>query len=135
MTVRYLELGDLIAIASSVLELELDTVFRIVDLGLAESALARPQSSFDGNEFYESVADKAAVLLHGIARNHAFLDGNKRVAVMATLEFLGVNGYELDLKPPSEAYEVIAAVAAGELQLEKFTEWVGARISPSPLDA
>lgn len=78
----YLELGDLIAIASTVLELEVDATLRIIDLGLADSAIARPQASFAGEEFYPTMAAKAASLLFGLARNHAFVDGNKRIATV-----------------------------------------------------
>jgi death-on-curing protein len=77
--VIYLELDDLLAIASEVLELEVDTLIRVTDLGLADSAVARPQASFGGEEFYQR-------LLFGVARNHAFIDGNKRVAVLVSRE-------------------------------------------------
>lgn len=126
----YLELGDLIAIATRVLGLEVDAVLAITELGLAESALARPQSSFGGTEFYPTLPEKAAVLMHGLSRNHAFLDGNKRIATIATLMFLNFNGHSLDLDPAEEAYTAIAGAASGELDLRKLTEWVTERIRP-----
>lgn len=133
--VVYLELADLLAITAEVLGLEVDTIIRITDLGLADSALARPQASFEGEEFYISLEAKAAAVLHGLARNHPFLDGNKRISVLATLQFLNRNGQDLDLEPPEEAYDVITRAASGELELAKLTEWVAARMHPYAHDS
>ena len=81
----YLELDEVLAIACEVLGLEVDALVRVTDLGLADSAVARPRASFGGEEFYPSIEAKAASLLFGLARNHAFIDGNKRIAVLSTL--------------------------------------------------
>ncbi len=124
----YLEVGDLLAIAGNVLELEADALVRVTDLGLADSAVSRPNASFDGQEFYPTMAQKAATLLYGVARNHAFIDGNKRVAVLATLQFLNYNGHDLNLQPPEEAYKTIAGVAAGTITLDDLTTWMTERI-------
>lgn len=124
----YLELDDLLAIASEVLGLEVDALLRVTDLGLADSAVSRPQASFGGEDFYLSVEAKAATLLFGIARNHAFVDGNKRVAVLAALQFLNLNGQDLDLTPPKEAYATIAGVAAGTVSLGALTTWIANRL-------
>ena len=126
----YLELDDLLAIASEVLGLEVDVLLRVTDLGLADSAVSRPQASFAGEEFYTSIEAKAATLLYGVARNHPFIDGNKRVAVLAALQFLNVNGLGLDLTPPEEAYKMIAGVAAGTITLEALTTWMAGRLEP-----
>lgn len=128
----YLELDDLLAIASEVLELEVDVLLRVTDLGLADSAVSRPQASFAGEDFYTSTEAKAATLLYGVARNHPFIDGNKRVAVLAALLFLNVNGLDLDLTPPEEAYKVIAGVAVGTITLEGLTTWMAGRLAPMP---
>jgi death-on-curing protein len=126
--VIYLELDDLLAIACEVLGLEVGALVHVTDLGLADSAVSRPHASFGGEEFYVAVEAKAATLLFGIARNHAFIDGNKRVAVLATLQFLNLNGYDLDLQPAADAYEVIAGVAAGTVSLEELTSWIASRL-------
>ncbi len=131
MTV-YLELGDLIAIASTVLELEVDATLRIIDLGLADSAIARPQASFAGEEFYPTMAAKAASLLFGLARNHAFVDGNKRIATVSTLQFVNLNQHDLDLTPDEEAFEVVVAVASGSMIQDKLVEWIEPRLHPWP---
>lgn len=125
---RYLELDELLAIACEVLELEAGALLHIADLGLADSAVARPHASFGGEEFYPTVEAKAATLLFGVARNHAFIDGNKRVAVLATLQFLNMNGYDIDLAPPENAYKVIAGVAAGTVSLDELTNWISERL-------
>ncbi len=126
----YVELDDLLAIASEVLGLEVDVLLRVTDLGLADSAMSRPQASFAGEEFYVSIEAKAATLLFGVARNHPFIDGNKRVAVLAALQFLNLNGFDLDLTPPEEAYKVIAGVAAGTATLDALTSWIADRLEP-----
>lgn len=127
---NYLELDDVLAIASEVLGLEVDALLGVTDLGLADSAVSRPQASFGGEEFYPSLEGKAATLLYGIARNHAFVDGNKRVAILATLQFLNLNGHDLDLNPPEESYETIAGVASGAVSLDALAQWIADRLKP-----
>src|SRR3989344_1580898 len=69
----------------------------IRDLGLLESALLRPQTTFGGQDLYLTIFDKAASLLHSLLMNHAFVDGNKRTAMTTTLVFLELNGYTLSV--------------------------------------
>ena len=124
----YLELDDVLAIACEVLQLEADEILRVTDLGLADSAVARPQAGFGDEEFYPTIEAKAASLLFGLARNHAFIDGNKRIAVLATLQFLNSKGLDLDLAPVEEAFTTVIQVASGDLSLEELTAWIGGRI-------
>ena len=70
--------------------------FGIRDMGLIESALARPQASFGGVDLYPEIVDKAAALFHSLIFNHAFTDGNKRTTLTVTARFLSINGYELE---------------------------------------
>lgn len=84
------------------------------DYGLLESALARPQATAFGEDAYAGIHDKAAALLHSLARNHALVDGNKRLALAATLAFYGMNGLRLTLTN-DQAYDLIIDVAAGRL--------------------
>ncbi len=84
------------------------------DYGLLESALARPQATAFGSGAYPGLDAKAAALLHSLARNHALIDGNKRLALAATIAFYGVNGRQLTLTN-DQAYELIMAVAEGKL--------------------
>ncbi len=106
----YLDLEDLLHIARRTLGVE--PVVR--DHGLLESALARPQASAFGQDAYETFEQKAAALLHSLARNHALVDGNKRLALAATIAFLGVNGQQLQFSN-DDAYDFVIAVATGEL--------------------
>ncbi len=86
----------------------------IRDVGLLEAALARPQASAFGEAAYPTVHEKAAAFLHSLARNHALVDGNKRLALAGTIAFYGMNGMRLTLTN-DEAYELIIQVASGEL--------------------
>lgn len=85
------------------------------DYGLLESALARPQASAFGEDAYPDIHQKAAALLHSLARNHALVDGNKRIALAATIAFLGMNGIRLTLSN-GEAYDLVMSVATGALE-------------------
>lgn len=84
------------------------------DHGLLESALGRPQATVFGEDAYPGIHQKAAALLHSLARNHALVDGNKRLALAATIAFYGMNGVRLTLTN-DEAYDLVMSVATGEL--------------------
>ena len=62
------------------------------DFNLLESAVLRPQVSFDGQDLYPDIYTKAASLIHGLLRNHAFVDGNKRTSMFSAMTFLELNG-------------------------------------------
>lgn len=87
----------------------------IRDLGLVESALARPQASAFGNDAYPSIDEKAAALLQSLVGNHALVDGNKRLGLACTSVFLTLNGAPLTLGDDGPAYDVVMAVATGQL--------------------
>ena len=84
------------------------------DVGLLEAAVHRPRASVLGLDAYPDLFAKAGALLHSLARNHPLVDGNKRLAWLATWVFLAKNDVVLD---PDEdaAYELVVAVAAGEI--------------------
>jgi death on curing protein len=84
------------------------------DLGLLDAAVHRPRASVLGQDAYPDLLTKAASLLHSLARNHPLVDGNKRLAWLATYVFCAKNGVELD-PDDDAAYELVVAVAAGEL--------------------
>lgn len=106
----YLTLAELIRVAERVLGSEVP----VRDPGLLQSALARPQATAYGADAYATLEEKAAALLHSLARNHALVDGNKRLALAGTIAFLGVNGRRLTLSN-DQAYELVMTVSAGEL--------------------
>jgi death-on-curing protein len=84
------------------------------DLGLLQSALAMPETSFDEEFLHGTLFEMAAAYLFHIARNHPFVDGNKRTALMCALVFLGLNSKRLDAE--SEAlYALVDGVAAGSV--------------------
>lgn len=107
----YLTLAEVLHVADRTLNGEVP----VRDHGLLQSALARPQASAFGADANRTLEEKAAALLHSLARNDALVDGNKRLALAATIAFLGVNGRRLTLTN-DEAYELVMAVAAGQLQ-------------------
>jgi death-on-curing protein len=108
--VIYLTLAELLHVAERTLGADVP----IRDHGLLQSALARPQATAFGKDAYLLLEEKAAALLHSLARNHALVDGNKRLALAATIAFLGINGRRLTMTN-DEAYELVISVAAGEL--------------------
>jgi death-on-curing protein len=107
---EYLDLADLLLIGSDAVGGEI--VVR--DFGLLESALARPQTTVFGADAYPDLPTKAAALLHSLARNHALVDGNKRLAWLATYVFLDINGHRVNASN-DDVVEFVLAVAAGEL--------------------
>lgn len=106
----FLDLEALLHVATRTL----GTEPAVRDYGLLESALARPQTSAFGQDAYPDVHEKAAALLHSLARNHALIDGNKRLALAATIAFYGMNGMRLTLTN-DEAYDFVIDVASGRL--------------------
>ena len=99
----------------------------LMHLPALESALAQPQMTFDGEELYPTVVDKAAVLGYTLIKNHPFLDGNKRTGHAAMEVFLVLNGYEIRATV-DEQERVILQVAASELDREEFTTWLRAHV-------
>jgi death-on-curing protein len=106
----YLTLPELLHIAERTLRTEPP----VRDYGLLESAMARPRATAFGADAYPGVDAKAAALLHSLARHHALVDGNKRLALAAVIAFYGVNGRRLTLTN-DDAYELIINVASGRL--------------------
>jgi death-on-curing protein len=88
---------------------------QVRDIGLLESAVHRPRASVLGQDAYPDLFTKAAALLHSLAGNHPLVDGNKRLAWLATYVFLAKNGVELDPNDDAAAYDFVIAVAAGEI--------------------
>jgi death-on-curing protein len=86
----------------------------IRDLPPLSSGIAMPETTFDGEYLHGNEFEMAAAYLFHIARNHPFLDGNKRTALMSALVFLGLNGQRLVAEPDS-LYELVDGVATGEV--------------------
>ncbi len=97
------------------------------DMGLLEAAAARPMASAFGEDAYLTLGEKAAVLLHSVARNHPFADGNKRTATVAALFMLAVNGQQVTWDD-QEALSWIIAIAEGKQIPEAFAAWLPTEI-------
>ena len=97
------------------------------DEGLLESALARPQQLYAYGDPAPDLADLAAALAYGLARNHPFVDGNKRTAAVACESFLELNGATLEADDP-ELYPLYLALAEGKLTERDFAAWLRGRV-------
>lgn len=105
---EYLTLDSLLHIA----ERSVGQHVLVRDYGLLEAAAARPRATVLGADAYPSLHGKAAALLHSLARNHALVDGNKRLAWQATAVFLWINGYEV-VAADDELFDLVMAIADG----------------------
>jgi death-on-curing protein len=103
----------------------------IRDYGLIDSALAQPKAAFGGQEFYPTLPEKAAALGYSLAMNHAFLDGNKRIAHAAVEAFLLRNRHQL-AAGVDEQEATILQLASGNLTREQFEEWIRTHIAAIP---
>jgi death-on-curing protein len=97
------------------------------DLGLLDSAFARPRTTLFGVDAYESLELKAAALLHSLVSNHALVDGNKRLAWLATVVFLDLNDHETSLDDEA-AFTLVWDAASGTLDLEHIATALAIRV-------
>ena len=95
----------------------------IRDISLLESALESPFQSYGGEELYPSIQAKAARLCYGLVKNHAMIDGNKRLGCHAMLVFLALNGYEMEYTQ-EELSDLILDVAADRKQCGDILQWL-----------
>ena len=107
----YLSLEDLLTLTTDL------GVGPVRDIGLLDAAAHRPQVELYGEQAYPDLDTKAAVLLESIVRNHALVDGNKRLGWLATVVFYGLNDVTLDA-PDDDAYELVMAAARSEPTVE-----------------
>jgi death on curing protein len=108
--VIFLTLAELLYVA----ERTLGHDYAVRDYGLLDAAVARPQATVFGQDAYPDLDAKAAALLHSVARSHALIDGNKRLALAAIIAFHGLNGRRLTMTNDA-AYDLVIGVAAGDL--------------------
>ena len=93
------------------------------DISLVESAVYRPQATYDGKDLYTTVFDKAAALLQSLLMNHPFVDGNKRTALSSAGLFLALNDYKLQ-NAKQEEVEFAVRVDNEHLSLEEIARWL-----------
>ncbi len=106
MNVEYLRIESLVAYVEA-------KGWVIVDFGRLDAALARPKAGYGDYEAYPTIELKAAALLHSVVCDHALLDGNKRLGVIALMAFLDLNGRDLDLTEDA-FYDLVMDVATGK---------------------
>ncbi len=111
--VEYLELEDILQLVRHL------GVGPVRDVGLLDSAVARPRSSAFGEDAYSTVSLKAAALLHSITNYHALADGNRRLAWLATTVFLDINGLTPDLSN-DEAFDLVWEIASTSIDVESI---------------
>lgn len=99
----------------------------IRDLGALESAIAQPKATFDMNDLYPSLVDKAAVLCFSIVQGHPFVDGNKRTGHAAMSTFLLLNGAEIEATI-DEQEQIMLALASGQMHRQQFTDWLSEHV-------
>lgn len=126
----YLDLEDLLDIARAAI----GGAVGVRDYGLLESALARPRASIFGRDAYPDLHHKAAALLQSLARNHALVDGNKRLAWTACRTFLAINAQWIGASE-DERFDLVIGVATGALSdladvAEKLCTWSHGRRQP-----
>ena len=95
----------------------------IRDNGLVESAINLPFQTFDGEELYPTVFEKAACLCYGLVNNHPFLDGNKRIGILAILTFLEINKVIVTVTD-GELIRLGLDIASGKMNQYQICEWI-----------
>lgn len=121
--VIYLGLDDVLALVRAL------RAGPVRDVGLLDSAVARCASTAFGEDAYPTLELKAAALLHSIAGNHALVDGNKRLAWLATTVFLDANGLDAGLAD-DESFDLVMEVAAGSADVDDIAARL--RLRPAP---
>lgn len=120
MSVRYLDLQTVVEINEAVG----GEGGGVRDAAVIDSAVARPRHGFGDVEFYPTLWDKAAALLHGLASTQGFHDGNKRTAWVACRTFLELNGWPLDPVKPVAGEVFVLAASASLIELPTVAEWL-----------
>jgi prophage maintenance system killer protein len=121
-----IDVADLVVIAARVLDLQPEAALALVDLEAAEAALAEAGRWCQR----DPVAEGAAALLAGLVGHRPLAQGNQQVALAATLQFLALHGWDLDLEPPAAARDLVGGVAAGTVGRTELVGWITARLRP-----
>ncbi len=95
----------------------------IRDLNALNAAIQRPYSTFDGKDLYPTIYDKAAALVESLVKNHAFIDGNKRIGYVMLRFFLMESGYDLSASQ-TDKYNFIIEISKGGLDFEGIKKWI-----------
>ncbi len=114
--IEFLDLDDVIGLATALL----GDPPPVRDVGLLGAAVARPQTALFGRDAYPDLWTKAAALLQSIVKNHALVDGNKRLGWLATAVFLEINGAGVSHVSDDDVYALVMSAAAGQSTLEQI---------------
>jgi death on curing protein len=95
----------------------------IRDLNALKAAIQRPYSTFDGKDLYPTIYDKAAALVESLVKNHAFIDGNKRIGYVMLRFFLMESGYDLSASQ-TDKYNFIIEISKGNLDFDSIKKWI-----------
>jgi len=125
-TPEFIEIADILNIHQILIE-QFGGMPGVRDEGLLESALSQPRATFFGELLHSTIHEQAAAYLYHLAKNHPFVDGNKRTAYGAMETFLRLNGYNLDLSN-QEAYNMVMQVAQGEMTKEELSSFLAQHI-------
>lgn len=101
------------------------------DPGLLQSALAQPRISVGGKEVYKTLFEKASAYGYHVCKNHPFIDGNKRIAIVLMDIFLQKNGWEITATE-EEAYSMMDSLASGKLSKTQLTAWLNGHSARIP---
>lgn len=137
--VRYVTVDELVYINEQLIQdRNIHTIVEgkraVRDMDLLEAAVGRPQQSAFGEDAYPTLALKAAAMLHSIARNHPFADGNKRTSTVGIIFMLQINGRDVAWDA-ADALGRIVDIAEGHTSVEDFADWLQTKPhtpSPSP---
>ncbi len=121
------DVADLITIAARVLEIDTGEAVDLIDVPAAEAALSEARAMYG-----EPAGQVAAALLTGLIRHRPLARGNRQVALLAMLQFLGAQGLGLDLQPVTAAPDLIAGITSGTLTEPAVTAWITGRLHPRP---
>jgi len=125
---KYLAAEQVLFIHSRIID-ETGGAHGVRDVGLLKSAVARPGATFGGQDLYHDVFHKSAALMESLARNHPFLDGNKRTAIAATGMFLERNGFRIE-STQKELERFTLDVAVGVLSHGDAAKWLKTHCIP-----
>lgn len=128
MATSYLTLEQIFLIHDEQIEL-FGGSHGIRDLALLESAAMRPQATFGGNDLYNLLFEKAAVLIHSVILNHPFIDGNKRTGIASAIVFLEKNKYALKAND-RELVDIALQIANKQIDIDKISSWLKKHSNP-----
>jgi death on curing protein len=117
---QFLSLDQVISIHNELID-TFGGSYGIRDIGLLDSAIHQPLTSFGGEMLHPDLASKAAAYLFHIIKNHPFIDGNKRTASIAATVFLHLNGYSIKLSN-AQFFDLALGIATSKIRKEKATE-------------